>query len=254
MKITTWNVNGYRASYNKGLRAFVQDQSPDVLCLQEVKARPEQVSEEQRALAGYLGYWNPAERPGYSGVATFFKEPVDKVEFGMGEPRFDIEGRMIRSWHPGFVLMNIYFPNGGRGQDRVDYKLEFYARLLEMCDRLHAQGQSVILTGDFNTAHKEIDLAHPKQNVTNSGFLPEERVWIDTYLEHGFVDAYRVLHPMQVGYTWWTYLSKAREKNIGWRLDYFLVSQGLMGRVKDVEICANVYGSDHCPVTLEIEG
>lgn len=253
MKITTWNVNGYRAAYGKGLLQWTQAQQPDVLCLQEIKAKPEQVSEDMRTLPGYTGVWNPADRLGYSGVASFFRNPAEKVEFGLGEPSFDIEGRIIRSWHPSFVLMNIYFPNGGRGQERVNYKLEFYRQLLDMCDRLHAAGEQVVITGDFNTAHREIDLANPKANSKISGFLPEERVWIDKYLEHNFVDAYRALYPDRVEYTWWTYLFKARERNIGWRLDYFLVSKGLMDKVKDVVIDNAGYGSDHCPVTMEIE-
>lgn len=253
MKITTWNINGYRAAYSKGLRPWVDLNQPDVLCLQEVKARPDQLTEEQALLPGYTGYWNPAERLGYSGVATFFRGLPNQVEFGLGDDRFDHEGRVIRSDFPNFVLFNIYFPNGGRGQDRVVYKLDFYARLLEICDRLHSEGKQVVLTGDFNTAHREIDLANPRQNATTSGFLPEERAWIDVYLKHDFVDAYRALYPDRVEYTWWTYLFKARERNIGWRLDYFLISSGLMPAVGEVTIHKDALGSDHCPVTLSFE-
>ena len=252
-KITTWNVNGFRASYGKGLRSWVDANQPEILCLQEVKARPDQLREEQSGFPGYTAYWNPALRPGYSGVATFVRELPQKIDFGLGEERFDSEGRVIATGYDDFLLLNIYFPNGGRGQERVAYKLDFYARLLEICDRLQRQGREVILTGDFNTAHREIDLANPKQNATTSGFLPEERAWIDAYLSHGFVDAYRMLYPERVQYTWWTFITHARERNIGWRLDYYLVTGGLSARIRDVVIHNDAYGSDHCPVTLVLD-
>ena len=155
--------------------------------------------------------------------------------------------------HPGFRLFNVYFPSGQRGQDRVAYKLDFYAHLLALCDALHARGEKIVITGDFNTAHTEIDLRHPKENANTSGFLPEERIWIDRYLAHGFVDAYRQLYPERVQYTWWTYRVNARARGVGWRLDYFLVSESLMPRVEDVVIHEEVMGSDHCPVTLVLE-
>ncbi len=253
MRIATWNVNGYRAAYNKGLLKWMLDQAPDVLCLQEIKARPEQLNPNQSGFSGYQGVWNPAERPGYSGVASFFKDLPPDVTCGFGMPQFDVEGRVIRSRHPEFYLYNVYFPNGQRGHDRVEYKLEFYKTLLDLCDQIHSNHDNVIITGDFNTSHEEIDLANPKENSTTSGFLPEERVWIDYYLQHGFVDAYRRLYPQRVQYTWWTYRFGARQRNIGWRLDYFLVSKGLIERVKDVIIYSEISGSDHCPVILEIE-
>ena len=250
MKITTWNVNGIRAALGKGFSTWVQEERPDVLCLQEIKARPEQLPESQREFTGYSVVWNPAERPGYSGVATLLRGEQVEASLGMGESRFDIEGRVIRTRHPGFSLYNIYFPNGQRGQDRVAYKLDFYSHLLEICDNLHSQGESIILTGDFNTAHKPIDLRNPKENEKTSGFLPEEREWVDRYLEHGFVDIYRHLYPDKVQYTWWTYITNARARNVGWRIDYFLISKNLIPRVKDVIIRDEVPGSDHCPVTL----
>jgi exodeoxyribonuclease-3 len=250
MKITTWNVNGLRAALGKGFSTWVQEERPDVLCLQEIKAKPEQLTESQRDFTGYSVIWNPAERPGYSGVSTFLRGEQVETRLGLGESRFDIEGRVIRTRHPGFLLFNIYFPNGQRGQDRVAYKLDFYSCLLEICDNLHSQGESIILTGDFNTAHKPIDLRNPKENEKTSGFLPEEREWVDRYLEHGFVDIFRHLYPDKVQYTWWTYISNARARNVGWRIDYFLVSKNLIPRVKDVIIRDEVPGSDHCPVTL----
>jgi exodeoxyribonuclease III len=250
MKITSWNVNGIRAAMNKGLVEWVANHQPDVLCLQEVKARPEQVPGADQILPGGAIAWHPARQPGYSGVATFSKYSPVKTEIGLGEARFNEEGRVIQTQFPDFLLFNIYFPNGQRGQGRLGYKLDFYARLLEVCDSLHQQGQKIVITGDFNTAHREIDLAHPRQNVMNSGFLPEEREWIDRFLAHGFKDIYRQLYPERVQYTWWTYISGARSRNVGWRLDYFLVSDALVGNVADVIIHDDIPGSDHCPVTM----
>lgn len=252
MKITSWNVNGLRAALGKGSWDWVKAHAADVLCVQEIKSRPDQLTAEQHKIFNdypYI-YWNPAERPGYSGVATFCKAQPQEVLLGMNAPEFDNEGRIIQTRFPGFRLFNIYFPNGGEENARVPYKLDFYARLLELCDRLHHAGENIVITGDFNTAHQEIDLRHPKANENNTGFMPEEREWITRYLEHGFVDAYRRLYPDRVQYTWWTYRMNARAKNVGWRLDYFLVSEALMPQVADVIVYDEVMGSDHCPVTL----
>jgi exodeoxyribonuclease III len=253
MRITTWNVNGIRAALGKGFSTWLQEEKPDVLCLQEIKAKPEQLTESQRDFAGYSVIWNPAARPGYSGVATFLRGEHVEASLGLGEPRFDIEGRVIRTRHSGFLLFNIYFPNGQRGQDRVAYKLDFYSYLLEICDDLHSRGERIILTGDFNTAHRPIDLRNPKENEKTSGFLPEEREWVDRYLDHEFVDIYRHFYPDKVQYTWWTYITHARARNVGWRIDYFLISKDLVPRIEDVIIHDEVPGSDHCPVTLIID-
>lgn len=250
MKIITWNVNGVRAALKKGALDWAWEQRPDLLCLQEVKARPEQLNAEQADSLGLRYVWNPAERPGYSGVTTFYKQAPLEVSLGMLEPRFDVEGRLISTLHPGFRLFNIYFPSGTRGQDRVSYKLDFYAHLLRLCDAFHARGEALILTGDFNTAHQPIDLKNPKTNQKTSGFLPEERAWVQTYLDHGFVDIFRHLYPEKVQYTWWTNILNARQRGVGWRIDYFLISQALVPRVKDVIIHDAVLGSDHCPVEL----
>jgi exodeoxyribonuclease-3 len=254
LKITTWNVNGLRAVLNKGAGDWIQRYAPEALCLQEIKTRPDQLTAKQKGtFDGFHAFWNPAQRPGYSGVVTFTAQEPLETKLGLGEERFDVEGRVVRSRFEDILLYNIYFPNGQRGHERLTYKLDFYALLLEICDRLHASGEQIILTGDFNTAHNEIDLRNPKENVKTSGFMPEERAWIDKYLEHGFVDAFRVLYPDREEYTWWTYRVNARQRNIGWRLDYFLVSEALMNRVEDVTIHGEVMGSDHCPVTLEIQ-
>lgn len=250
MRITTWNVNGYRAILRKKALEWISDVKPDVLCLQETKLQLHQIDDDEASIDGYQSIWNSAERKGYSGVASFHKVEPLSIEKGIGYEKFDVEGRVIRSKFEDFYLYNIYFPNGGSGNNRVPYKLEFYEKLLDICDDLHQAGKNIIITGDFNTAHNEIDLANPKSNEKNTGFLPEERKWIDTYLEHQFVDAYRALYPERVEYTWWTYRYNARENNVGWRLDYFLVSETLMEKVEDVVIHSDIMGSDHCPVSL----
>jgi len=252
MKIVSWNVNGIRAVLRKNAFDQIWPRTPDVLCLQEVKARPEQLTAAQEQSFGMPSTWNPAERLGYSGVATFYRQKPDEIRLGLDNSRFDVEGRVIRTRHSDLVLYNIYFPSGQRGQERVEYKLEFYSHLLGICDKLHKKGEKLILTGDFNTAHAPIDLRHPGQNRKTSGFLPEERAWVQKFLDHGFVDIYRHLYPERVQYTWWTYRSGAREHGVGWRIDYFLVSEALIPRVKDVIIHENVTGSDHCPVELEL--
>jgi exodeoxyribonuclease-3 len=253
MKIITWNLNGIRAGLGKNALDWAFEQTPDALCLQEVKARPEQLNENQRSQLKLPFAWNPAERAGYSGVTTFYKNKPDEIKMGMGEAEFDVEGRVIQTRWADRRLFNIYFPSGSRGHERVGYKLAFYERLLKELDKLHKKGEHLILTGDFNTAHQPIDLKNAKQNKNTSGFLPEEREWLQKYLDHGFVDAFRQLHPEKVQYTWWTQITKARERGIGWRLDYFLVSESLFPRVKDVIIHDQVMGSDHCPVELILD-
>ena len=252
MKITTWNVNGFRSVLSKGFEKWAHSYQPDILCLQEIKARYEQLTDPDKILPDYKRWWFSAARAGYSGVASFIKSEDIQVTLGTGFETFDSEGRVIRMDIPNrnIVLFNIYFPNGQRDQERLDYKLNFYAHLLEICDELHRNQKNIIITGDFNTAHQEIDLANPKENSKTSGFLPEERVWIDHYLDHQFIDAFRAIYPEQVKYTWWTYRFNARKRNIGWRLDYFLVSKSLMSDVQDVVVHDDVEGSDHCPVTL----
>lgn len=252
MKIITWNVNGLRAALARDALKWVWEQQPDVLCLQEIKVRPEQLKAEQLNFPGYEVIWNPAERLGYSGVATFLRKACLEQRLGLNVPLFDVEGRLISTLHPEFRLFNAYFPSGQRGRDRVEYKLDFYAHLLALCERYHANGENLIITGDFNTAHMPIDLKNPKQNQKTSGFLPEERAWVQKFLEHGFVDIYRRLYPERVQYTWWTYRAAARERRVGWRLDYFLVSEAFVSRVQNVIIHEEVLGSDHCPVELTI--
>lgn len=250
MNITTWNVNGFRAILKKDGFDWVKAIKPDVLCLQEIKVKPDQLTEQEQKLEDYSVIWNSAERPGYSGTAIYYKKEPINFELGLGNHEFDNEGRVIRFKFPDFYLYNIYFPNGGEENHRVAYKLAFYEYLLSLIDTIHDSGGNVIITGDFNTAHNEIDLKNPKANEKNTGFLPEERKWIDIYLNHGLVDVYRELYPETIGYTWWTYRMNARARNIGWRLDYFLISKSLMAKALDVVIYDEIMGSDHCPVSL----
>ena len=185
-------------------------------------------------------------------MLTLLNDHKPPSTLGLGIDRFDVEGRVVQTHFEDFTLFNIYFPNGGRDHSRVPFKLDFYAALLDLCDQMHASGEQVVICGDINTAHQEIDLKNHKTNHNTTGFLPEERAWISKYLEHGFVDAFRVIYPEKEQYTWWTYIGNARARNVGWRLDYFLVSEGLMDQVRDVVIHDDVMGSDHCPVTLVI--
>ena len=253
MRLLSWNVNGIRAADKKGLFNLFKSESPDILCIQEIKASPDQFPPHLRNTPGYHIYINSAERKGYSGVATFAKEQPLSVKNGFGIEKFDKEGRVVITEYPSFVLFNIYFPNGKRDDERLNYKLDFYDTFLSYADNLKAEGKNIVVCGDFNTAHKEIDLANPKENEKYSGFLPVERAWIDTFIDHGYVDTFRHFHKESDQYSWWAYRTNARERNIGWRIDYFFVNKEFMSKVKNAFIMQNVLGSDHCPVGIEIE-
>ena len=252
MRILTWNVNGLRAVARKGFLNWLEEEDPDILCVQEIKAMPEQVDEGLRDLPGYHSIWNPAARKGYSGTLIYTKEKPAITAKGIGIERFDTEGRIIQADYGDFVLLNVYFPNGRAREERLQYKLEFYDAFLEHIDALVQSGRDVIFCGDVNTAHNEIDLAHPKRNSKISGFLRVERDWLDKVLQHGWVDTFRHFHPDTVKYTWWDYRNAARERDVGWRLDYFMVNSALLPRVKEAFIMSEVMGSDHCPVGVEL--
>lgn len=253
MRITTWNVNGLRSVLNKGAWQWIEDNPGDIVLLQEIKTRPEQLSSQQQAALNHWSIiWNPAVKPGYSGVATLFKASLGVTTIGIGKEEYDCEGRVIRTQIGDLSLFNIYFPHGRHDFSRVPYKLDFYRYLLDRCLEIQGHGGKIILAGDFNTAHKPIDLKNPKANENTSGFLPEERFVIDQYLKSGFIDIYRQQYPDRAQYTWWAYHSNARARGTGWRLDYFLISENLQNQVKEVIIHDNVLGSDHCPVSLEI--
>ena len=236
----------------KGFWDWFQQTSPDILCLQEIKANEKDLDETLLSPEGYHAYWNPARRKGYSGVAVFSKKKPKAVHLGMGIEEFDAEGRIIRLEFPRFDLLNVYFPNGTSGPDRLKFKMDFYEAFLNHCESLRAEGKKLIVTGDVNTAHKPIDLKNPKSNQKNSGFLPEERAWVDRFIDHGYVDTFRHFHAEPDQYTWWSYRFSARERNIGWRIDYFFVTDDLLGKTKDAFILPEVMGSDHCPLGLEI--
>jgi exodeoxyribonuclease-3 len=252
MRLLSWNVNGIRAVIGKGFWDWLRADAPDLLCLQETRIPTDQLTEEMLQPPDYHSYWVSAERKGYSGVATLARIEPAAVRAGLGQSRHDVEGRVLITEFPGFTLINAYFPSGQRGHERVAYKLEFYDALLDHCRGLQAEGHRLIVCGDFNTAHHPIDLARPAQNKKTSGFLPEEREALSRWLESGFVDSFRALHPDQVAYSWWTYRLDARARNIGWRLDYFLVEEALMPFVEDARILDDVTGSDHCPVELRL--
>jgi exodeoxyribonuclease-3 len=252
IQILCWNVNGIRAVEKKGFLDWLQKESPDILCLQEIKAQADQISSEIKQPPGYHGYWNSPRRKGYSGVATFTKEEPITVENGFGIEQFDVEGRAIIAKYPQFILLNVYFPNGKMSQERLNYKMDFYDVFLDFIDPLKAKGEKLIVCGDFNTAHNEIDLARPKENETISGFLPMERAWMDKFVTHGFVDTFRHFNKEPNHYTWWSLRTRARERNIGWRLDYFFVSENLLNSVTEASIFPDVIGSDHCPVGIKL--
>ena len=254
MKLYSWNVNGIRAAVRKGFLDWLAAEQPDIVCVQETKAWPEQLSEEIRNPNGYRAYWAGGERKGYSGVGLITKAAPLDVQFGLGLPEFDREGRTIVADYGGFVLILAYFPNGGRDHARVPYKMAYKAAFLDYCQTLRARGRNVIFCGDINTSHQPIDLARPKQNVKKTGFLPEERVWLDQIVALGYIDTFRYFYPDKTGaYTWWTQIGGARARNVGWRLDYFFVSPETEPLLIDAAIHPEVLGSDHCPVSLEIE-
>lgn len=254
MKLFTWNVNGIRAVQKKGFLDWLNSTQPDILGIQETKAHPDQLDDALKAPPGYHTYWAAAERKGYSGVALYSKIEPKSVQLGLGIEEYDVEGRTIVAEYDDFVFITAYFPNGSRDHSRVPYKMAYKAAFLQYCETLRAEGKSVIFCGDVNTAHQPVDLARPKQNEKTTGFLPEERVWIDQAIETGYIDIYRKLNPEKEGaYSWWSYRGGAREKNVGWRIDYFFISPDLEGHVEAAEIHADVMGSDHCPISLTLK-
>ena len=251
IRILSWNVNGLRAIMKKGFLEWLLSEKPDMLCLQETKIQERQVPREIMNMAGYHVSFVSAQRKGYSGVALFSREKPRKTFSTMGIRKFDVEGRFMRADYNDFTLLNIYFPNGKASRKRLKYKMDFYDAFLNYVKRLKPNAQSLIICGDVNTAHREIDLARPKQNEKISGFLPEERAWIDSFLECGFVDTFRFFTQEEGHYTWWDYKTYARDRNIGWRIDYFFVSSSAQKYLKSAFILPEIYGSDHCPIGIE---
>ncbi len=252
MRLLCWNVNGLRAAVRKGFLEWLVEEQPDIMCVQETKAQEAQLSDAIRNVEGYHSYFASAERKGYSGVAVYSRENPLEVDDAVGDPILDAEGRLLRIRYPAFTLYNIYFPNGKASQERLDYKMDFYERFLAYIQREVDAGEEIIVCGDVNTAHREIDLARPKENETISGFLPEERAWIDRFLALGFSDSFRVFTPEAGHYTWWDLRTRARERNVGWRIDYVFVTDGLRTRLEDAFILPEVEGSDHCPIGISL--
>ena len=253
MKLISWNVNGVRAAVKKGLLDWLESEKPDILCLQETKAHKEQLTSYILEDHGYHTYWHSGEKKGYSGVATFSREEPLYVQEGLGIEKYDIEGRVLLTEHENFLLYNIYFPNGQKDETRLQYKLDFYDDLLPIINEQVESGHNVIVTGDWNTAHHPIDLARPKENVKTSGFMPVEREKLDIYVENGWVDTFRMFHDEGDRYSWWSYRFGVRERNVGWRIDYFFVNENMADLCLDADIHHDILGSDHCPVSLILD-
>ncbi len=252
MRLVSWNVNGIRAVVQKGhFFDFLDADRPDILCLQETKAAEAQLDETLLTPPDYYTWWHSGEKKGYSGTGTFSRMKPLRVERGQLVHRLDTEGRVLLTEYEDFTLYNIYFPNGQRDQERLDYKMAFYDECLRVFEAERRKGKPLVICGDVNTAHRPIDLKNPKENEKTSGFLPIERAWIDTFVAHGYVDTFRHFHPDAVDeYSWWTFRVNARARNIGWRIDYFFVTEDLLPRVSDAHIRQDVMGSDHAPVVL----
>lgn len=252
MKIISWNINGIRAIEKKGFIDWLQKEQPDILGLQEIKAMPEQLSENLLSPEGYHSFFNPAQRKGYSGTATYSKTKPLNVVNGIGESKFDEEGRVLITEFKDFSLFNIYFPNGKMSRERLQYKLDFYDKCLEVFDQYVKNGKNIIVMGDYNTAHNPIDLARPQENENISGFLKIERDWLNKIVDHGYIDCFRHFNKEPDNYTWWSMRTRARERNVGWRIDYFFTNKNFVSELKNCYHLNDILGSDHCPIVLEL--
>lgn len=252
MKIISYNVNGIRAALNKEWDKWIQSVNPDIVCVQETKAQPEQIDTELFKEMGYHTYMFSAEKKGYSSVAILTKEEPKHVEYGMGNPKYDIEGRVIRADYDSFSVISVYFPSGSN-PERQGYKMDFLADFYEYIQKLKKEIPNLIISGDYNICHKPIDIHNPVSNKNSSGFLPEEREWVTQFIEGGFIDSFRYFNDQPHLYTWWTYRFGARGKNLGWRIDYHMVSKTLESRLKRAVILSEAVHSDHCPILVEIE-
>lgn len=253
MKLMSWNVNGIRACAKGGFLQWFEEEGADIVCVQEIKATPEQLEDTLKNPGKYHAIWNPAQKLGYSGTAVFSKKEPLNVQLGLGDPQFDGEGRVMIVKYPKFTLINSYFPNSQRDHARLPYKLAFCKKFKQTVEALRAKGENVVMCADWNIAHQEIDLKNPKSNVKNAGFLPEERAWMGEFISAGYLDVFRKFEPGPGHYTWWSYRPGVREKNVGWRLDYFMANEEFADRLKISYHRHQVLGSDHCPVGLELK-
>lgn len=252
MKIYSWNINGYRAVIKKNFVEWFEDSDADVVMLQETKAHPDQIPVQNKDYDGYKSLWNWSKvKKGYSGTACFSRQPILSHSFGLRDEKYQGEGRVVLMEYEQFYLFNIYYPNGQMNDGRLEYKMGFYDSFLEYAQELRKK-KPIVVGGDFNTAHKEIDLKNPKANSERSGFLPTERAWLDKFIKHGYVDTFRLFDEDPGKYSWWSYRFNARKNNAGWRIDYFFVSDELKDNVKNAWIESDVLGSDHCPIGLEL--
>lgn len=253
MKIYSWNVNGLRSIMKKNFLDFFSEYEPEILCIQETKLQEADLTDSLKHIPGYYSYFSFAQKKGYSGVAIFTKKEPISVKYGIGIKEFDSEGRIVITEFEDFSLLNIYFPNGQMNEQRLDYKMRFYDAILDYCNEEVKNGKKLIICGDYNTAHTEMDIKNAKANEKTSGFLPIERAWIDKFISNGYTDTFRYFNKDEIKYSWWSYRFKARERNAGWRIDYHFVSNNLLSKITDAGILNEVVGSDHCPVTIEIE-
>lgn len=252
MKIYSYNLNGIRAAIGKGFLDWLQSESPDVVCIQETKAQEDQIDKMAFEMMGYHQYWHSAEKKGYSGVGILCKQKPDKVKIGMDNLKYDIEGRVLQADFGDLTVISVYIPSGTTGGPRQEFKMEFLADFKDYITKLRETRPNLIISGDYNICHKEIDINHPERHHKSSGFLPEEREWVSQFVESGFIDSYRVFNQEANQYSWWSYRQNARAKNLGWRIDYHMVSEPLENRLKNAAILQDVVHSDHCPIALEI--
>lgn len=252
-KIISYNLNGIRSAMSKGFMDWLKAADPDILCMQELKAEPGQLDLSVFEQAGYHHYWFPAQKKGYSGVAIFTKKKPDHVEYGCGIKAYDDEGRVIRADYGDISVMSVYHPSGSSGEDRQAFKMKWLADFQRYIDELKKSRPKFIISGDYNICHEPIDIHNPKSNANSSGFLPEERAWIDQFMKSGFVDSFRHFNKEPHNYSWWSFRMNARARNLGWRIDYNLVSENLKGKLKRATILPEAKHSDHCPVVVELD-
>jgi exodeoxyribonuclease III len=252
-KIITYNVNGIRAAVSKGFLDWLKSADPDIVCLQEIKANPEQIPLMDFEILGYNHYWYPAQKKGYSGVAILSKQKPDNIVYGCGIKAYDDEGRVIRADYGDISVLSVYHPSGSSGDERQAFKMKWLADFLQFVNDLQKKRPNLIICGDYNICHKAIDIHNPKSNANTSGFLPEEREWFDTFVSHGYIDSFRHFNDEPHQYSWWSYRANSRSKNLGWRIDYNMITENLKPALKRSVILPNAMHSDHCPVVVEID-